>query len=130
MTSLQSRILRSPRTRCASQTLPRADLRFIFIAKQGSIEVAERSPLFLGLARPPKYLGLPVGYLVVLATGVVLPFIWTKSMVFFLIGLVAYPILWFVADREPHFFEVLRVSFGSVRPTKNRALHGGDSFGA
>ena len=49
--------------------------------------MAERSPLFLGLARPPKYLGLPVGYLVVLATGVVLPFIWTKSMVFFLIGL-------------------------------------------
>ena len=33
--------------------------------------MAERSPLFLGLARPPKYLGLPVGYLVVLATGVV-----------------------------------------------------------
>jgi type IV secretory pathway VirB3-like protein len=92
--------------------------------------VAERSPLFLGLARPPKYLGLPVGYLVVLATGVVLPFIWTKSMVFFLVGLIAYPILWFVADREPHFFEVLRVSYGSVRPTKNRALHGGDSFGA
>ena len=55
--------------------------------------MAERSPLFLGLARPPKYLGLPVGYLVVLATGVVLPFIWTKSMIFFLIGLVAYPIL-------------------------------------
>lgn len=86
--------------------------------------MAERSPLFLGLARPPKYLGLPVGYLVVLATGVVLPFIWTKSMVFFLIGIVAYPILWFVADREPHFFEVLRVSYGSVRATKNRALHG------
>ncbi len=92
--------------------------------------MAERSPLFLGLARPPKYLGLPVGYLVVLASGVVLPFIWTKSMVFFLIGLVAYPILWFVADREPHFFEVMRVSYGTVRPTKNRALHGGDSFGA
>ena len=52
------------------------------------------------------------------------------AVFFFLIGLVAYPILWFVADREPHFFEVLRVSFGSVRPTKNRALHGGDSFGA
>nr|WP_257786533.1 VirB3 family type IV secretion system protein [Phaeobacter porticola] len=41
--------------------------------------MAERSPLFLGLARPPKYLGLPVGYLVVLATGVVLPFIWTVN---------------------------------------------------
>lgn len=92
--------------------------------------MAKQTPLFLGLTRPPKYLGLPVGYLVVLGMGTVLPFIWTKSMVFFLIALVAYPILWFVADREPHFFEVLRVSYGSVRPTKNRALHEGDSFGA
>jgi len=55
--------------------------------------MAERSPLFLGLARPPKF-------------------------------------LWFVADKEPHFFEVLRISFGTVRPTKNRTHHGGDSFGA
>ena len=70
--------------------------------------MAERSPLFLGLARPPKYLGLPVGYLVVLAMGVVLPFIWTKSLIFFLIGIIAYPVLWFVADKEPHFFEVRR----------------------
>ena len=92
--------------------------------------MAEQSPLFLGLARPPKYLGLPVGYLVVLAIGTVLPFIWTSSLVFFLIGLFAYPILWFVADREPHFFEVLRVAYGAVRSTKNRAIHGGDSFGA
>jgi type IV secretion system protein VirB3 len=92
--------------------------------------MAERSPLFLGLARPPKYLGLPVGYLVMLAMGVVLPFIWTKSLIFFLIGIIAYPILWFVADKEPHFFEVLRISFGTVRSTKNRMHHGGDSFGA
>ncbi|MDJ0641088.1 MAG: VirB3 family type IV secretion system protein, partial [Paracoccaceae bacterium] len=55
--------------------------------------MAERSPLFLGLARPPKYLGLPVGYLVVLALGAVLPFIWTKSFVFFLAGALAYPVL-------------------------------------
>ncbi len=92
--------------------------------------MADRSPLFLGLARPPKYLGLPVGYLVVLALGVVLPFIWTKSFVFFLAGALAYPVLWVVADREPHVFELVRVSFGAVRSTRNRAVHGGDSFGA
>lgn len=92
--------------------------------------MAERSPVFLGLARPPKYLGLPVGYLVVLSLGVVLPFIWTKSLIFFLVGFLAYPVLWFVADKEPHFFEVLRVSYGAVRGTRNRSLHGGDSYGA
>jgi len=51
-------------------------------------------------------------------------------MIFFLIGIVAYPILWFVADKEPHFFEVLRVSYGTVRTTKNRSVWGGDSFGS
>lgn len=103
---------------------------YFLLAKQNRPDMSERSPLFLGLARPPKYLGLPVGYLVVLAMGVVLPFIWTKSMIFFLIGIVAYPILWFVADKEPHFFEVLRVSYGTVRTTKNRSIWGGDSFGS
>lgn len=92
--------------------------------------MADRSPLFLGLARPPKYLGLPVGYLVVLALGVVLPFIWTRSPIFLPAGLLAYPILWCVADKEPHFFEILRISYGAVRSTRNRAYHGGDSFGA
>lgn len=101
-----------------------------FLAEQNRPDMSERSPLFLGLARPPKYLGLPVGYLVVLAMGVVLPFIWTKSMIFFLIGIIAYPVLWFVADKEPHFFEVLRVSYGTVRTTKNRSIWGGDSFGS
>lgn len=91
--------------------------------------MTERTPLFLGLARPPKYLGLPVGYLVALTLAVVLPLIWTKSHVFPLLGLVAYPVLWMVADREPHFFELLRVSKGAVRPTRTRRLHGGDSFG-
>ncbi|MGH1355986.1 MAG: type IV secretion system protein VirB3 [Thalassovita sp.] len=92
--------------------------------------MAERSPLFLGLTRPPKYLGLPVGYLAVLSMGVVLPFIWTKSLWFFLIGVIVYPVMWFVADKEPKFFEVLRVSYGKVRGTKNRDYWGGDSFGS
>lgn len=92
--------------------------------------MAHQSSLFLGLARPPKYLGLPVGYLIVLSLGVVLPFIWTKSFVFFLAGALAYPVLWIAAAREPHLFEVIRVSYGTVRTTRNRARHGGDSFGA
>jgi type IV secretion system protein VirB3 len=89
-----------------------------------------RSPLFLGLTRPPKYLGLPVGYLAVLSMGVVLPFIWTKSMSLLLLGVPAYGVMWFVADKEPKFFEVLRVSYGKVRSTKNTNYWGGDSFGS
>ena len=92
--------------------------------------MADRSPLFLGLTRPPKYLGLPIGYLVLLAVGTALPFVWTGSFVFFAAGLVAYPVLWVASEREPHIFELLAVSYGRVRETRNRALHGGDSYGA
>lgn len=91
--------------------------------------MADRSPLFLGLTRPPKYLGLPIGYLMVLATGTILPFVWTKSFVFFLIGGIAYPVLWVLSEREPHFFDLLRVSYGRVRETRNRRHWGGDSYG-
>ena len=90
--------------------------------------MSQENTLFLGLARPPKYMGLPVGYLVALCTGTVLPFLWTSSFLFILAGVVAYPILWIVADREPKFFEVLQVSMGKVRRTRNRGLNGGDRF--
>ncbi len=90
----------------------------------------DRSPLFLGLTRPPKYLGLPVGYLAVLSMGVILPFIWTKSLMILLLGAPVYGVMWVVADKEPKFFEVLRVSYGKVRGTKNASFWGGDSFGA
>ena len=92
--------------------------------------MAQQSPLFLGLTRPPKYLGLPVGYLAVLSMSVVLPFIWTKSLLLLLLGIPAYLIMWFVADKEPKIFEVLRVSYGKVRGTRNAHLWGGDSYGA
>ena len=91
--------------------------------------MAERSPLFLGLTRPPKYLGLPVGYLAVLSMGIILPFIWTKSLTLLVLGLPAYGVMWLIADKEPKFFEVLRVSYGKVRGTKNAAYWGGDCFG-
>lgn len=85
------------------------------------MSVSERSPLFLGLARPPKYLGLPVDYLAVLMMGTLLPFIALKSLWILALGAVVYPALWMLADREPRFFEVLRVSHGSVRGMRHGA---------
>ena len=83
--------------------------------------MSERSPLFLGLARPPKYLGLPVGYLVVLMVGTMVPFVLLKSLWILAAGAVVYPALWVLADREPRFFEILRVSHGSVRGMRHGA---------
>ena len=43
--------------------------------------MAERSPLFLGLVRPPKLFGLPIMYAVVWLFGSVLLFVWIQSFV-------------------------------------------------
>lgn len=79
--------------------------------------MTRRSPVFLGLARPPKFLGLPTDYLAVLMVGTLLPFVATKSLWFLGAGAVIYPILWVLADREPHFFQLWRSS---------RLVHGRD----
>ncbi|MEM9431801.1 MAG: VirB3 family type IV secretion system protein [Pseudomonadota bacterium] len=89
----------------------------------------DRTPLFLGLARPPRYLGLPIGYLVVLALGVFLPFIFIQHPAILLLALPPYAVLWVLADREPAFFEILAVSLGAVPGTANRGHWGGDSYG-
>ena len=81
----------------------------------------DRSPVFQGLARPPRYLGLPIGYLVVLLVVVGVCFVTTKSLWVLLAGVVIYLPLWFVADREPRFFEILRVANGTVRGTRHAA---------
>lgn len=89
----------------------------------------ERTPLFLALTRPTKYLGLPIEYLVILASGVVIPFMWTQKLIVLFAGVPVYIVLWFAADREPNFFAVMRVSFGTMARTKNRMIWGGDSYG-
>ena len=60
--------------------------------------MAERSPLFLGLVRPPKLLGLPIMYAMVWLFGSVL------------------------------FLDVMVTALQETPPTRNRGVHGGDSY--
>ena len=46
------------------------------------------APLFLGLTRPPKIFGLPIGYFVSLTLGSVIPFVAANDWRFLLIGVV------------------------------------------
>lgn len=86
----------------------------------------QETPLFLGLTRPPKIFGLPIGYFLGLALGSVIPFVGLDDWRFLLIGIVGYPPLWLVADRNPHVFEVIAVVFTATPRTKNFRLNGGD----
>ena len=68
--------------------------------------VAERSPLFLGLVRPPKLLGLPIMYAMVWLFGSVLLFVWVQHIVILGVAIVLYPLLWKAADWDPRLLNV------------------------
>ena len=90
--------------------------------------MAERSPLFLGLVRPPKLFGLPIMYAVVWLFGTVLLFVWIQRSLVLGIAAVLYPVLWKAADWDPRFIDVAMPALQETPPTRNRKIHGGDSY--
>lgn len=85
-------------------------------------------PIFLGLTRPAKFGGLPMGYFIGLAMASAIPFIALNDWRFGLIFILGYGPLWLLADRHPHLFEIIGTVFTAMPPTKNRKLHGGDTY--
>ena len=90
--------------------------------------MAERSPLFLGLVRPPKLLGLPIMYAMVWLFGSVLLFVWVQHMAMLALSGLLYPLLWKAADWDPRFIDVMVTSLQETPATPNRRHHGGDSY--
>ena len=83
------------------------------------------TPVFLGLTRPPKFFGLPIGYFIGLMMTAVIPFVGLDEWKFLLLIPAAYPVLWVVADRNPALFEILATVYTATPPTTNRAIRGG-----
>lgn len=92
--------------------------------------MAERSPpLFLGLVRPPKLLGLPIMYAMVWLFGSVLLFVWVQHIAVLGVAALLYPVLWKAADWDPRFIDVMMTALQETPPTRNRSIHGGgDSY--
>ena len=93
-----------------------------------SLPVAERSPLFLGLVRPPKLLGLPIMYAMVWLFGSVLLFVWVQHIAVLAVAALLYPVLWKAADWDPRFIDVMMTALQETPPTRNHSIHGGDSY--
>ena len=68
---------------------------------------AEQSPLFTGLVRPPKLIGLPIMYAMVWLFGSVLLFLWIQHWAVAIAAAAAYPALWKAADWDPNFLDVV-----------------------
>ncbi|RRH71075.1 type IV secretion system protein VirB3 [Falsigemmobacter faecalis] len=86
------------------------------------------SPLFIGLLRPPRLLGLPILYAMSWLFGSVLLFLWVQSWVIAALALMIWPLLWKAADRDPNFLDVLAITLQETPPTRNRKHHDGDSY--
>ena len=89
---------------------------------------AEQSPLFTGLVRPPKLIGLPIMYAMVWLFGSVLLFLWIQHWAVALAAAAAYPALWKAADWDPNFLDVVATTLQETPPTANRRIHGGDGY--
>ncbi|CAM4127745.1 type IV secretion system protein VirB3/type IV secretion system protein VirB4 [Palleronia aestuarii] len=86
------------------------------------------TPLFLGLTKPPKIFGLPIGYFLSLVFASVIPFVLLDDMRWLLVLVVGYPPLWIVADRNPHLFQILNVTISKTPRTANHDENGGDRY--
>jgi type IV secretion system protein VirB3 len=82
--------------------------------------MAERSPLFLGLVRPPKLLGLPIMYAMVWLFGSVLLFVWVQHIAVLAVAALLYPVLWKAADWNPRFIDVMMTALQETPPTRAR----------
>ena len=86
------------------------------------------TPLFLGLTKPTKIFGLPIGYFISLVFLSVIPFILLDDMRFLFIFAGGYPVLWLIADRNPNLFQILNVTLSRTPRTYGRAANGGDRY--
>lgn len=86
------------------------------------------TPLFLGLTRPARVMGVPAAYFVMLVMATVIPFIAFNSLKYLLTGPVLYGPAWVLAERNPNFFEMFVVVMHRTPRTWRRRINGGDRY--
>lgn len=86
------------------------------------------APLFLGLTRPARYAGLPVGYFALWGGGNTIVFIVLETAWVGVLTLTSYIALRLIAEREPAFFEIVAIVLRTTPRTRNRKIWGGDSY--
>ena len=86
--------------------------------------MAEQTPVFQGLIRPPKVLGLPIMYGVAWLFGSALVFLWVQHWAVGVAALLAYPAIWKAADWDPHFLDVFGTVMQHTPPMVPRAEDG------
>lgn len=90
--------------------------------------MAEQSPVFRGMIRPPKLMELPVMFFMVWLFGSTLLFVWLQHWIVLFISGGLYAALWAGARWDEAFMDVFVTTLQETPPTPNRKIHGGDSY--
>ena len=85
-------------------------------------------PLFLGLARPPMFMGVPAGYFVVVMIAVGEGVFVFKHGLVFVVGVLAYLAGLAIAVRDPNAFHVVAAKWLRCPPVLNARHWGGNSY--
>ncbi len=88
----------------------------------------ETTPLFLGLVKPPRFMGIPLTYWLVIAISAAIILILTNALYAALYAVAVYIPVLFVSDRHPYFFNVVATVEIKTRRTPNRRIYGGDFY--
>ena len=93
--------------------------------------MATRTPIFVGMTRPPEKLGMPVSFWFVGATVPMVAYILTAGWGFWAL-LLFFPssiVMWRMARKDPYMFDILAKKLTKTPATLNNSKYGGNSYG-
>lgn len=85
-------------------------------------------PLFVGLTRPPLFLGVSYMYFVLYMLGCMIYFINANDFKVFLLGAFIHFIGYMVCYKEPLFIELYRAKFSKCAFCRNKSIYGANSY--
>ena len=93
--------------------------------------MSPRTPIFVGMTRPPEKLGMPVSFWFVGSTVPMVAYILTAKWGFWalLLFLPSSMTMWLMARKDPYMFDILYKKLMKTPMTANASRFGGNSYG-
>lgn len=88
----------------------------------------QTDPLFVGLTRPPLFLGVSYMWCILNGGGVMVAFINTSNPLILLIMPLMHAVGYLLCSKEPLFIELFMVRSQKCNGCKNKMFHGANSY--
>ena len=91
-------------------------------------EKVEMDPLFLGMTRPPMFMGVTYTFFVINGMVTTIAFLALNNLFAFLIGLPVHLIGFLLCLKDPRIFDIWRVRLFKTPMTRNRSFWSANSY--